>query len=88
MRRDVIFRLMCHFRLDRREVERKYGIQDFDRRFATELGQLRPMVEDGLVEIDRDTIEVTPAGRLLARNVAMCFDAYLGKTAVCYSRTV
>jgi oxygen-independent coproporphyrinogen-3 oxidase len=88
MRRDVILRLMCHFRLDKREVERKHGIRDFDRHFAAELGQLRPMAGDGLVEIDRDTIEVTPAGRLLARNVAMCFDAYLGKTAVRYSRTV
>ncbi|MFL6199018.1 MAG: oxygen-independent coproporphyrinogen III oxidase [Thermoanaerobaculia bacterium] len=88
LRRDVIVRLMCHFRLDKRDVERKYGIESFDRRFAAELGQLRPMEEDGLVEIDRDSIEVTPAGRLLVRNLAMCFDAWLGKTAVRYSRTV
>lgn len=82
MRRDVILRLMCHFRLDKR------GIEDFDRRFASEIEQLRPMVDDGLVEMDRDSIEITPLGRLLVRNVAMCFDAYLGKTAVRYSRTV
>jgi oxygen-independent coproporphyrinogen-3 oxidase len=88
LRRDVILRLMCHFRLDKRDVERKHGIADFDRRFAPELDQLRPMEDDGLVEIDRDAIEVTPAGRLLVRNVAMCFDAYLGRTAVRYSRTV
>jgi oxygen-independent coproporphyrinogen-3 oxidase len=88
LRRDVILRLMCQFRLDKREVERRYGIEDFDRRFAAELAQLSPMADDGLVEIDRDRIEVTPLGRLLVRNLAMCFDAYLGKTAVRYSRTV
>ncbi|MFP5284721.1 MAG: oxygen-independent coproporphyrinogen III oxidase, partial [Thermoanaerobaculia bacterium] len=42
MRRDLILRLMCHFRLDKREVERRHGIRDFDRLFAAELGQLRP----------------------------------------------
>lgn len=81
-RRNVILRLMCDFRLD------KSAIPDFDRRFASEIEQLRPMADDGLVEMDRDSIEITPLGRLLVRNIAMCFDAYLGKTAVRYSRTV
>ena len=88
LRRDVILRLMCQFRLDKREIERRYGIEDFDRRFAAELAQLSPMADDGLVEIDRDRIEVTPLGRLLVRNIAMSFDAYLGKSTVRYSRTV
>jgi oxygen-independent coproporphyrinogen-3 oxidase len=88
LRRDVILRLMCQFRLDKRDVERQYGIEDFDRRFAAELAQLAPMAGDGLVEIDRDRIEVTPLGRLLVRNIAMSFDAYLGKSTVRYSRTV
>jgi oxygen-independent coproporphyrinogen III oxidase len=88
LRRDVILRLMCHFGLDKRDVERQYGIEDFDRRFAGELAQLAPMAADGLVEIDRDRIEVTPLGRLLVRNIAMSFDAYLGTSTVRYSRTV
>ncbi len=88
LRRDVILRLMCQFRLDKRDVERRYAIESFDRRFAAELSQLEPMAEDGLVEIDRDSIEVTPLGRLLVRNIAMSFDAYLGKSTVRYSRTV
>ncbi|HEX3131942.1 MAG TPA: oxygen-independent coproporphyrinogen III oxidase [Thermoanaerobaculia bacterium] len=88
LRRDLILRLMCQFRLDKRDVERRYGIEGFDRRFAAELEQLSPMAEDGLVEIDRDRIEVTPLGRLLVRNVAMSFDAYLGRSTVHYSRTV
>lgn len=88
LRRDVILRLMCQFRLDKRDVERQYGIEDFDRRFAAELAQLAPLADDGLVEIDRDHIEVTPLGRLLVRNIAMSFDAYLGTSTVRYSRTV
>lgn len=88
LRRDVILRLMCHFGLDKREVERRYEIDSFDRCFATEIEELVPMVRDGLVDMDADRIEITPLGRLLVRNVAMAFDAYLGKTAVSYSRTV
>jgi len=32
---------------------------------------------DGLIRIDPLGIRVTPRGRFLLRNVAMCFDAYL-----------
>lgn len=88
LRRDLILRLMCHFRLDKRDLERRYRIESFDRRFASEIEQLAPMAQDGLVEMDADRIEITPLGRLLVRNVAMAFDAYFGKTAVSYSRTV
>jgi oxygen-independent coproporphyrinogen III oxidase len=34
-------------------------------------------VEDGLVVMRELGFELTPVGRLLMRNVAMCFDAYL-----------
>ncbi|HYN23146.1 MAG TPA: oxygen-independent coproporphyrinogen III oxidase [Thermoanaerobaculia bacterium] len=88
LRRDVIQRLMCHFGLDKRDVERRYEIDSFDRYFAAEIEELVPMVRDDLVEMGADRIEITPLGRLLVRNVAMAFDAYLGKTAVSYSRTV
>jgi oxygen-independent coproporphyrinogen-3 oxidase len=88
LRRDVILGLMCRFRLDKAAVEARHGI-DFDATFAEELEELRPMAADGLVELYPDRIEVTPAGRLLVRNLAMTFDAYLKQeTAVRYSRTV
>jgi oxygen-independent coproporphyrinogen III oxidase len=87
LRHDVIMKLMCHFRLDKRETEGKYGI-DFDRYFADGLAQLAPLIGDGLVEASSNQIEITPLGRLLVRNVAMSFDAYLGTTAIQYSRTV
>ncbi len=88
LRHDVIMKVMCHFRLDKRELEAKHGI-GFDDQFAAELDSLVPMADDGLVALGRDTIEVTPRGRLLVRNVAMAFDAYLRAGASArYSRTV
>lgn len=87
LRRTVIMGLMCHFELDKRDVERRFGL-DFDRYFASELAALAPLAEDGLIELSPSRIEVTPIGRLLVRNVAMPFDAYLGRSAVRYSRTV
>ena len=87
LRGAVIQRLMARFRLDKREFEARWDV-DFDRRFAAELEALEPLAADGLVELEEESIEVTPLGRLLVRNVAMPFDAHLGKTAVEYSRTV
>jgi oxygen-independent coproporphyrinogen III oxidase len=88
LRRDVILRLMSHFRLDKAEIAARHGI-DFDHHFATELSALAPLADDGLVELGPDRIEVTPVGRLLVRNVAMAFDAYLSaERAGRYSRTV
>jgi oxygen-independent coproporphyrinogen-3 oxidase len=88
LRRDVIWDLMCHFRLDKRAIEERYGI-DFDSHFADALASLAPLAEDGLIELEPERIEVTSLGRLLVRNVAMAFDAYLTPaSAVRYSRTV
>jgi oxygen-independent coproporphyrinogen-3 oxidase len=75
-RRDVIQSLMCHFTVEFAAIEAAHGIA-FDRTFAAELAALRPLADDGLVEIARDRIDVTPRGRLLVRSVAMTFDRYL-----------
>jgi len=34
-------------------------------------------VQDGLLEITANNIKVTARGRLLIRNICMCFDIYL-----------
>lgn len=88
LRRDVIMSIMCHFRLEKAEIEQRHGIV-FDEHFAEEIADLAPLVADGLLEVGDDRIEITRAGRLLVRNVAMTFDAYLraGSTHA-YSRTV
>ncbi|WP_250463926.1 oxygen-independent coproporphyrinogen III oxidase [Caballeronia sp. GAFFF2] len=81
LRRDVIMRLMCGGGLWFDEIERVHGIA-FESTFADELARLEAMVDDELVEIGRDGIRVLPAGRMLVRNVASVFDAYLGQASV------
>ncbi|KAA6183323.1 oxygen-independent coproporphyrinogen III oxidase [Thiohalocapsa marina] len=76
IRRDVITRLICHFRLDFGDVERRWDIR-FGDYFATSLSKLDGMVKDGLLEIDAGGIRVLPKGRLLIRNICMAFDAYM-----------
>lgn len=89
LRRDLITRLMCHFVVVKSEIEKDHGIR-FDETFQAELEDLRPLEQDGLVRLAPDRIEIPLQGRLLIRNVAMVFDAYLrGKGAQHrFSRTV
>jgi oxygen-independent coproporphyrinogen-3 oxidase len=89
LRRDIITRLMCHFVLYKAEIEEQYALK-FDEVFADALEDLKPMEADGLLSLHRDRIEVHPLGRLLVRNIAMPFDAYLkkGDGAKRFSRTV
>ncbi|HMQ63380.1 MAG TPA: oxygen-independent coproporphyrinogen III oxidase [Flavilitoribacter sp.] len=90
LRREVITTLMCHFELDKAAVEREYGIR-FDDFFAASMPLLEGLEADGLVELLPDRILVTNPGRLLIRNIAMCFDGYLLKKeegAPQFSRTV
>jgi oxygen-independent coproporphyrinogen-3 oxidase len=76
LRREVIQALMCHFTVAFERIEAGYGIA-FDDYFAPELAELKPLVDDGLVDIAADVINVTLRGRLLVRTVAMVFDRYL-----------
>ena len=76
LRRDVIKALICNFRLDYLQIEKQYNL-DFKTYFAEDLQLLQPMADDGLVEIRDDALVVTPRGRLLIRNICMCFDTYL-----------
>lgn len=80
LRRDVITRLICHFKLDYLSVEQQWGI-DFNSYFASNLARLESMQQDGLLEMDRSGIRVMPRGRLLIRNICMEFDNYLAPTS-------
>jgi oxygen-independent coproporphyrinogen-3 oxidase len=74
--------LMCQFELSQQEIEAKYHLtcdRDFGKYFAPERLKLRQLEADGLIALEPDHIEVTPAGRLLIRNIASVFDAYLTK---------
>lgn len=75
IRRDVIKALICNFKLDYQAIEQAYQI-DFASYFAEDLGLLAPLAKDGLLEIGEKGIQVSPRGRLLIRNICMCFDIY------------
>ena len=55
----------------------KLGL-NFEQHFAPELASLAPFEADGLVKRLPGGLEVTDAGRLFIRNIAMCFDNTLG----------
>ena len=76
LRREVITQLICNFVLSMPEIEKQFGI-NFHEHFSQELEELKVMQQDGLLELSDKTITVTPAGKLLIRNICMVFDAYL-----------
>ena len=80
IRRDVIKGLICNFRLEFDAVERAWDL-NFRDYFAEDLRLLAPLVEDGLVAMNEQGLQVTAKGRLLIRNICMCFDAYLRRKA-------
>lgn len=80
LRADLIQQLMCQGEVPVAALERRYGIR-FNDYFADSIERLKPLEEDGLVRIEPGRITVTSQGRLLLRNIAMCFDRYLEKPA-------
>lgn len=89
LRRDVIHHLMCHGVVDIPAIEQHYAI-DFRVYFAESLRQLEAPMADGLVTLDDASLTLQPRGRLVMRNIAMAFDAYLqdGAYQRPFSRTV
>jgi oxygen-independent coproporphyrinogen III oxidase len=90
IRKFVITRLMCDFALDTTEVEKKFNI-DFAEYFKDSLGKLTDFIQDGFVTKENGHFTVSPNGRLIIRNIAMCFDAYIDtliKEKPVFSRTV
>ena len=71
LRSDAITQIMCNFWVD-------LG-PDAAGRWARELEALRAHERDGLVTLAGATVTLTPLGRVFVRNVAMVFDAYLGR---------
>lgn len=87
IRREVIMRLMCDLELDYSARGVANGI-DFQSYFASEVDSLKSLETDGLVDFTPAGLRVTPIGRLLIRNVASRFDAYMGNTAQGFSKAI
>ncbi|MFT3898381.1 MAG: oxygen-independent coproporphyrinogen III oxidase [Thermomonas sp.] len=80
LRADLIQQLMCAGEIPVAALERRHAI-DFAAYFADALQRLAPLEQDGLVRIEPRRIAATARGRLLLRNIAMCFDRYLDQPA-------
>ncbi len=76
LRAQIIQSLMCYDELDLEAFGKRNQV-DFCSYFAAELGRLKPLEQDGLVEIGAGRIRITSRGRLLLRSIAMVFDRYL-----------
>ncbi|MFN3018825.1 oxygen-independent coproporphyrinogen III oxidase [Vibrio coralliilyticus] len=76
LRREVIKQLICNFKLDKVSVETEFNIE-FNHYFKEDLELLQTFINDELVGVDDKEIRVTLRGRLLIRNICMCFDKYL-----------
>ncbi len=89
LRRFVIRELLCHQQLDLNKFAMRAGAT-FDAYFPGISEILAPLCADDLVSLTNTALTISPFGRLFARNVAMCFDAYLAAPAgeKKYSRTV
>jgi oxygen-independent coproporphyrinogen III oxidase len=88
IRREVIMRLMCDLSLDFSAMSEKLGV-DFVDYFEQEIESLADMEDDGLIEKNDAGLVVTDLGRLLIRNIAMRFDAYVPtRTEARFSKTI
>ncbi|MFO1207495.1 MAG: oxygen-independent coproporphyrinogen III oxidase [Burkholderiales bacterium] len=88
-RRAIIQSLMCHFELSTESIETAY-LLDFESYFRQELEDLKLYQAEGLIDIERGWLGVTPKGRLLIRNICMVFDRYLraGEDRARYSKVI
>ena len=78
IRGTVIKQLMCNFSLDKKKISQELNI-NFDEYFAEDLNKLSIFINDGLIEMDSKHIFIKLHARLLIRNIAMSFDAYMAK---------
>jgi oxygen-independent coproporphyrinogen-3 oxidase len=77
LRRELMQQLYGYGVIDKSALEAAFRVR-FDDYFRAELARLCVLADEGLVELDRDTIRLsTPLGRLLVRVVAAAFDRYL-----------
>ncbi|MFB3091280.1 MAG: oxygen-independent coproporphyrinogen III oxidase, partial [Gammaproteobacteria bacterium] len=79
LRREIIARLICHFRLEFSQIEEMY-INDFNRYFFNEMKEIKSMEGDGLLLVDDEKIEVSQTGRFFIRNICSVFDKYFNRS--------
>jgi oxygen-independent coproporphyrinogen III oxidase len=69
--RQLILDLMCQFSTSIAEYKK------YDLHYAIFKSKIKPLVEDGIIEIVNDQLIITKSGKPFVRNVCMTLDAYL-----------
>jgi oxygen-independent coproporphyrinogen III oxidase len=86
LRAEIIERIMCDFSVDLASVcARHASVADAMLQSAP---RLKELISDGVVELDGSSLAVAADSRLLVRNVAAAFDAYLDPSRQLHSRAV
>jgi len=78
LRRDAILALTCQHRIDWAALSTRHGV-DARAQLADADEALGHLAQDGLVTLDARGARIPEDARLLARRVAMAFDAYLDR---------
>ncbi len=86
MRRWVIERLMCDFRISIDELRRRFGSAASP--VLVEMCYAAQGDQDGIVDFDGETFAITALGRPFVRSVAATFDTYLANGAGRHSMAV
>ncbi len=76
IRKKAIMDLMGGFRLSFKSIDDEFGINSKEY-FKDGLKNLAEFEADDLLKITDAAIEISPTGRMVVRNIAMVFDAYL-----------
>jgi oxygen-independent coproporphyrinogen III oxidase len=90
IRRTVINEIMCNGFLNFNEIATQYQIKPKELKQIVGFNpeKLKPFIEDGLLEVDENTLQLLENGFLMVRNIAMEFDPLLTEGKGQYSRTV
>lgn len=80
MRKEIIMEIMNNSQLNYTQISQKFGI-DFRAYFASAFPALEEYAQAGLLELSEEGLQATPTGKMLIRNIAMEFDAYLAQTS-------
>ena len=76
--------------LSKNDIEKRFGIS-FDDYFKNDIPRLTEFIEGGFMTAENGKYKIIETGKLIIRNIAMCFDAYLEtmiKEKPIFSRTV
>lgn len=88
--RDTINEIMCNGVLHFDEMAAKFNcsVEEFMRITKFEVSKITSLINDKLVEINGNTLRVTPEGMLIVRNVAVAFDPGFVPVTNKYSTTI